>query len=166
MNACASIAWFELTTYYTPRIVAQINIRKLRIWRLFLQIPKLLPRRIDTIGGTACIVYIQINLKGQRIMRENKQFWKLDIYNKQIYFRFLSLNPKILNVCPFYISIFPFFFYSDPASSEHPIHRFFFHITVTGWSLYLLLLTWDQYREFVQVMVTIFGHQGFIQKNM
>ena len=67
-------------------------------------------------------------------MRENKLCWKLDIYNKQIYFRFLPLTSKILNVCPFYISICPFFFYSDSASSEHPRHRFFFHIMVTGWN--------------------------------
>ena len=68
------------------------------------------------------LIYNQINLKGQRIVRENKQFWKLDIQNKQFYFRFLSSeSPKILNVPPY--SHFSFHF--DSTSSDYARHRFF-----------------------------------------
>ena len=64
MNGCTSITWFGLTTYYTPKARCLDKLSKTVNMDFFLQIPKLLPRRIDTIGGTTCIGVQSNKFKG------------------------------------------------------------------------------------------------------
>ena len=64
MNGFTSIAWFGLTTYYTPKARCLDRLSKIVNMDFFLQIPKLLPRRVDTIGGTTCIALQSNKFKG------------------------------------------------------------------------------------------------------